>query len=160
MAIDPDKAIEKMYYFEKERQRLLYSQLSVPSGILVVLGGLFAYFIQNFEWSLDASTSFFGLLTFLGGVLFLVALAFTFHSLIQYKGREIKTASTWKDHAENNTGEAFSTSMRSDLAEAATTLREANDRRQNSLYYAYVTIVLDVIMAVIASIFFFVKTLC
>lgn len=162
MAIDPDEAIEKMYYFELERQRSLYRQLSIPNGVLVVDGSILIYFLQNYNFSLDTGPVFFVGFIFLATVAFSFALGFAFRSLIAYEERRIDSPSEWSNHADDlGTGKrgAFSSQMRRSMAEAATTLRRANDQRQNSLYYAYRALMLAVGTTLAAGIPYFIQSL-
>lgn len=165
MSIDPGKSIQKMYYQEVERSQSIYNQLSIPSGILIVIGSVLSYFLIKYDYSFGVNTYIFVGISSISAVFFLASICFAFSTLAAFESRELSPPSDWNEYFEDlqrqtsNPNEEFSAGLRRSLAESATSLRRINDRRQNRLYYTYRALMLTVGATFAAGIPYFIKML-
>lgn len=139
MPIDPDEAIQKIYYHELERRRTLFRRLSIPAGVLTVLAGAIGFLIQrgtdlpDLAWFIPYAT-----LLVIGIFWFAQGLLAVFDSV-----RGVSLPGTVDplmiDVAVDQGGDAVEISrvLAGSLATAAASLRRANDERENKLFDSY-----------------------
>ncbi len=72
--------IKDQYLFELERKNQLRISLNLPTGVLIVLGGLLGFFVKEFPYDFSTPTTFIFLL-FLG-----IATIFFLTRIIHKKG--------------------------------------------------------------------------
>lgn len=159
MPIDPDEAIERMYYFELERRRALYSQLSIPTAVLTVFGGIIGYFMRSYEPVHPVATFFFVVSLIFAIVWFFVAFWNAFRSL--QGGWVTGLTDPMRVHSAvvfSENDESVSYELRKAMAVAAASLRDSNERRETYLFNAYQSILLTAYGLISATVFYMLRT--
>lgn len=138
MPIDPDEAIEKIYYYELERRRALFSRLSIPAGVLTVLAGAIGFLVQrgtelpDLVWFVP-----YGTLIFIGIFWFLQALIAVFDSARATRLPGPVSPTVIDAVAEYTEPDELSRRLAGSLAVAANSLRRINDEREDKLFNSF-----------------------